>query len=54
MLAERYTKTIIQDKAEERYPLYTVHARKDGTGLEVSLAACLEELCHYYRAEHKF
>ena len=32
MLAERYTKTIIRGKAEERYPSSTVHARR-GLGL---------------------
>ena len=32
MLAERYTKTIIRGKAEERYPSSTVHERKEGTG----------------------
>ena len=36
MTVERYTKTIIRDKAEERFPYSTVHARKEGTGYAVS------------------
>ena len=39
MLAERYTKTIIRSKAEERYQTSTVHARKEVTVQVVTLSS---------------